>query len=504
MNYKKLKPIMILYISLPVFTFLIGYLRWYWAAPAICALAFAVHQALRDDGTRDGLCGECGAITNWELIGWFAFALLFTHLCGLNGFWYQTSDWNARNPIYKDIITRPWPVFYESRNTALSYYIGFWLVPAVPAKIAYALFGRNIAWIAGRIALWIWAAIGLWLLMLASFMFLNARTRKLRLITAIVILGFSGLDVVGMIIRSKYDMLDASELHIEWWCSHQISSITTCLCWVFNQTAISWLCILCFLMEKSCRNYLLIGVSCLFCGPIPFVGLVVLMVARFAADAIREKKLSCTLKNVFSLQNLAILIGVFPLIAMYLLSNNAASTGIKYREWSVLAVLKVIGFLVLEAGVYLALLWEKHKRDPLFYAVAVTLALCPFIRIGEADDFCMRASVPGVLMMALWSADAVDQIVRCGLPERKRERLASIALLVVLCVGAVTPAVELYRGFYQVVSNKTIFLENTEYDTMEDYSNITVNFETTDPAGRLFFRYFAKKLVGSGNITADP
>ena len=73
---------------------------------------------------------------------------------------------------------------------------------------------------------------------------------------------------------------------------------------------------------------------------------------------------------------------------MYLLSNNAASTGVKYREWSALAVLKVIGFLVLEAGVYLALLWKKHKRDPLFYAVAVTLALCPFIRIGEADDSC--------------------------------------------------------------------------------------------------------------------
>ena len=504
MSYKKLKPVMILYISLPVFTFLLGYLRWYWAVPSICALAFAVYRALRDNSPRARSCGEYAAITSRELAAWFVFALVFTHLCGLNGFWYQTSDWNARNPIYKDIITRPWPVFYESRNTALSYYIGFWLAPAVPAKIACALFGRNVGWIAGRIMLWIWAAVGLWLLLMASFTFLNARTRKLRLITAAVILGFSGLDVVGMLITSKYDMLSGSVLHIEWWCSHQFSSITTCLCWVFNQTVIPWVCILCFLMEKNCKNYLLIGVCCLFCGPFPFVGLVALMAARFAADAIRDKKLSCILSNAFSPQNLAILLGVFPLVAMYLLSNNAASAGVKHGEWSLLSVLKVIVFLLLEAGIYLALLWRKHKRDPLFYAVAATLALCPFIRIGEADDFCMRASVPGVLMMALWSAETVGQMVRDGLPKCKKERFAAITLLAVLCLGAVTPAVELYRGFYKVISNRTIFLENTEYETMEEYSAVTVNFETSNPEKRPFFHYFAKKLVDGRNITAGP
>ena len=493
MNSKKIKTAILLYVTLPVFIFLMGYLQWYWAIPMVCALTFAFCRALRDNQSK-GCANVEILISKRELAAWFAFVLVFTHLCGMNGFWYQTADWFARNAIYKDIITRPWPVYYEGHDTALSYYIGFWLVPAIPAKAAYMLFGTNAGWMMGRFTLWLWSALGVWLLLLGAFVFLDAGTRKMRLAIGAVLLGFSGLDVVGMVITSSYYLLGM--LHLEWWAPHQFSSITTCLCWVFNQTIIPWLCILLFLMEKDCRNYLLIGVCCLLCGPFPFVGLVILMVAQFAAKAVRDRNLRLTLKEMFSAQNVSILLFVFPLIALYLLGNNAATAGMKTGEVERSSFGAIAAFLLLDAGIYLMLLWKEQKRNPLYYAVIATILVCPFIRFGGGDDFCMRSSVPAVLMMALWCAGAVSRMARDGLPRSLKQRIVSICLLIALTFGAVTPGIEIFRGFYYVAKSRTIFLEFILEDSIEDFSTISLNFEASAPTERPFFRYFAKPLVG--------
>ena len=160
LSYSKLKKYCYAYISLPVLTFAIGYLRWYWMLIAVAAIAitffFSQKEANVDRCRTNTVC-----INKKTMAFVFLIALIYTHLCGLNGFWYQTGDWVARNPIYHDIITYKWPIYYADKNSALAYYIGFWLVPAVPAKIVTAIFGANIGWIAGKIFLWLWGSIGI-------------------------------------------------------------------------------------------------------------------------------------------------------------------------------------------------------------------------------------------------------------------------------------------------------------------------------------------------------
>lgn len=505
MNRQKLRLWLLTYISLPIMVFLLGYLRWYWGIPGICALSFAFYCAVHEQRTT---CSDTViSISWWEMLFWIVFVLLFTHLCGLSGFWYQTTDWNARNPIYKDIITRPWPVFYEGRNTALSYYIGFWLVPAVPAKLVYMLFGVDAGWMMGHFTLWLWSALGLLLILLSIFLQLDSNSLKSRCVSSLTVLLFSGLDIVGVLIYRERYLLEPGAFHLEWWyLSYEFSSITTCLCWVFNQTMIPWICVLIFLTEKSSRNYLLIGTACLFCGPFPFVGLIILMFARFFADCAAELRnrgsAGNCIRDAFSPQNLIVLCFVFPLAALYLLSNNAAAEGLKT---DISRVVPTVGgmllFFVLEVGIYWGLLWKEHRKDVLFYAVVGTLLMCPFIRIGQGDDFCMRVSVPGIFLMAIWCAKRICAFVKNGFPKPARERIAAITLTAALIIGSVTPIVELYRGVYYVVSKRTIFLGNREYDTLEEYPVITVNFEATAPESRVFYHYFAKSLVGGRGKT---
>ena len=123
-------------------------------------------------------------------------------------------------------------------------------------------------------------------------LFTKSATKKKQFFAVLIFVLFSGLDVVGMFwLKRQGYLLEPSVLHLEWWAGGlQYSSNTTCLYWVFNQTIMSWLATMCFLCEKTPRNYVLIGLSCFFCGPLPFVGLAVLMIASAIEKLINECK----------------------------------------------------------------------------------------------------------------------------------------------------------------------------------------------------------------------
>lgn len=110
---------------------------------------------------------------------------------------------------------------------------------------------------------------------------------------------FSGMDILGALYSSRLpDLLAYDAMHLEWWTNDfQFSSLTTCLFWVFNQTVGAWLATVCFLQEKDCRNYLLLGTACLMCGPFPFVGLVIFMVVRGIVLLAQRQKACCNRRS---------------------------------------------------------------------------------------------------------------------------------------------------------------------------------------------------------------
>lgn len=98
------------------------------------------------------------------------------------------------------------------------------------------------------------------------------------------------MDIVGVLYYGK-GRTTAGAGHAAWSGGQsmgiQHSSITTCLYWVFNQSVIPWMMTLCFLMDSDERNYVTYGAACLICGPLPLIGLAVLMVFRAVCRLIR-------------------------------------------------------------------------------------------------------------------------------------------------------------------------------------------------------------------------
>lgn len=512
-GYDQLKKVTAVYVVLPVLTFLIGYLKPVFALPGAFVCLAVLWFVLRSRNT---------ALTHdrklsFSVPGLLVLALvilLWGYLGGLNGFFYQSSDWGLRNAVYRDLITHTWPVVYERKMTSLAYYIGHWLVPAALSKPFFHLFGAEVGWVAARMILWLWTSFALGLIALDLMVYTNADTRWKKVLCMVGFIGFSGMDAVGAWLTDQWREVTAPKvLHFEWWPNddYQFSSMTTCLYWVFNQAVIPWLIVMNVLFESDPRNYLFWGVCCFLCGPFPFVGMVILMLVKAGVYLVRkfragERKEA--LRALFSPGNLIFLVTVFPALAMFFLSNNAAAAGLingilaqADGDVSVLYALqdsvrvylrRFLHIYVLDVGIYLFLIFKRRSRDPLFYAIALSLFILPFFKIGKTLDFAARATIPGVFVLMVYVVEEgiYDLEHWRGFP--LGDRVRGICLLGVFMLGLMTPGMEIYRGIYNVCKKGTVLLENRKVLTLDD-QGVTLNFETTMFPDNPFFKYLAKR-----------
>ena len=315
-----------------------------------------------------------------------------------------------------------------------------------------------------------------------------------------------GMDILGALYSSRLpDLLAYDAMHLEWWTNDfQFSSLTTCLFWVFNQTVGAWLATVCFLQEKDCRNYLLLGTACLMCGPFPFVGLVIFMVVRGIVLLAQRQK--GVLQSAFSPANVLVLVVVLSITASYFLANNAFGYSVLGETvagnqaaqqtfgQNVLTSLQkgMLVFYLLDAGIYLLLLWRQNRRSWLFYTCAVSLFIIPFFKVGQGCDFCMRVSIPAIFILMTLCARYFIALVGTKWRDGTLARHAvTILLAATLLIGACTPAMEIYRGICHIAKEGTFCLENEEPYTLADRP-VSLNFETQNCENKLFFTYFAK------------
>lgn len=526
MSYNTIKKAAFLYLSLPLFAFCLGFLRICIAIPAAAIVAFALFCALRSKEEKTNI-KQGFHIKVWEAAVLFGVMLLWGYLGGLNGFFYQSSDWPYRNAIFRDLIEYNWPVVYEETSSALVYYVGFWLPPAVIAKAVKWISGSSdAAWLAGRMALWVWAAIGTTLTSLLLMVYVKADTRIKRLITAAIFIGFSGLDLLGAWFSGTLQyVLSTDVLHMEWWntSANQFSSITTCLFWVFNQSVLPWLAVICFLLEKDARNYFFLGTACLTTGPFSFIGLVICMFAKWGTrlyNAIKHKKEKKNLCGAISASNITLGCLVMPMLLLFYIGNNslakrgtsvdtaavenAVLSSANTKETFLTQLAEYISpslvlFYIFEVGIYVFLLRQTFRKDVLFHTVAVSLFWIPYVRVGESTDFCMRASIPGIFILMTFCAKYIIQGIGYFKTARRETKKRYMALAAALLVGAFTPAVEIYRGIYTAVDKGTVLLENDTIGSIASLG-ITGNFSSSDYLEKTFFKYLAKP---SGKVMID-
>ena len=520
LRYQHIRPWCFAYVALPLWIFSISWLKPLWGilfsvliALIVASVFFkktvAAAEAKQPGNARPLKTDAELALTfpRGKLIALMIVTVLIGAVwvwwSGIGGWFVQSSDFNARNAVFRDLINYDWPVIYGGEKGALVYYIGFWLPAACVGKLA-ALLTQDTAtvWSIANTALYVWTLIGVFLTFLLIFFQVRANSLKKVALALLVFLFFSGMDIIGFTI-AEYPM---SKLHLEWW-THtrfQYSSVTTTLFWVFNQTVITWVATLTMLQENKPRYFVFLGVMCLFCGPLPFAGYVVLALARGIQFWWQNRKLhKFYLTNLFSIPNLIGIFALFPMVLSYFACNRAAAvngmvqvTNSKFKL-DATTIRYYTLFIVLEILVYTLVLIYSNRKNLVFWVNTAFLLVCPFIHVGSAADFCMRASIPGLVYLCLcvirYLFDHVDRL-------HKLPTLLGVgAICIVLTVGALTPGVELARGVIRADQKHQIIQVKDSYKTLNNTSlsvKKVSNFVCPQYEETLFFRVFAKGDYG--------
>lgn len=513
LSYVKLRFAAVLYAAVPVAVFLLGWLKPWWGVPAAALLAAGVLCLRPGRKGPAALQEKALCVPAWVLAVMLAFALIWCFWGGQGGYFYQNTDFANRNGVLHDLVNYPWPVYYQSSSGgfgnhgepfALVYYICHWLLPALAGKAVLAATGAaGAAWLAANFALFLWTSLGVFLVLCLLVVTLRPQGWLAVLLVCVGFMAFSGLDIVG----TAWMHQDVG-FHIERWAgTNEYSSMTTCLFWVFNQTVVPWLMTLCVLNEKGVGNYALLGLLALPFGPLPFVGLAVMCLGLGAVRLVKSVRAGCLpvfWREVFSRQNLLVLAAVLPVFYLYF-SSNAATTMEEGRFCFYLSgrqevdagkeLFELVRFYMLECGVYLALIWHDYKKDALFYLTAASLMAYPLFRMGAAGtgDFTMRASIPALLVLACMVLGYLvrrKSVFRTG---KAWERALYILLVAALCVGAVTPLVELWHGFIVVWNAGHFGIAYDPYGTVNHVNNVYINnFVAWYLQDSPFFRFFAR------------
>lgn len=416
----------LLYLTLPTLIFFIGFFRpaigIMLAALTIIGLVYVFK--LRTGGWHITSPGRLAIV--------IGVALIWTSLGGAGHFFYANSDWIVRDAVLRDLVVSDWPPTYGKLgdfSLILRAPVGYYMPAAVLGKVfsvAHADF-----------FLWLWTVIGV-ALFLALLPLPTRSPFRLGAALLVVIL-FSGMDIVGIVITRQ--PLPSFTSHIEWWArGFQYSSNTTLLFWVPNHAIPAWIAAALFFRHWRNRAFPAFAPMMLASLPLwsPFalIGIAPLMLLPIAL-AIRQGTWS-QLRIPYLLPAVGILLITTLYLTLDLSHMPSEWTLPKVGSPTAFIIVYTI-FIVVEFLVLALVLWQFQPSSPLFISIVILLLL-PFRSFGPSNDLVMRASIPALTILCITVLLCFDREIF------KKNRIAALALVITLALGAETALHEIIRA----------------------------------------------------------
>ncbi len=355
-------------------------------------------------------------------------SLAWTALAGIGHFFFANADWITRDAVLRDLVETPWPPMYESDGgpaLILRAPIGYYL----PVAAAGSLLGLRCA----DVLLYLWTAGGFALVLCAATTLFQ--TRRERILACALMLGFGGLDLVGVVATTG--ALPKLGQHIEWWASFvQYSSNSTLLFWVPNHALPAWLGLLMAMRHwrtpDLARLSLMLAAAITLWSPLSAVGLV-----PFYLVGLNWRR---DIGALFATRSGLPFLALAGLVGRYLTMDTQSIP----RGWAIdmFAQARVFwiyytGFCLVEFGILALLLARLRTFDPKVALAAAILLILPFYHFGNGNDLVMRSSIPALMVLAL---AAVRPLAHADRP------VARALLALVLVVGALGAAQEPERA----------------------------------------------------------
>ncbi len=503
------------YLSMPIIIFMIGWLRWEVGILACLLVVFGLIKVLRGckrGKTLEPIVEPCNElkISPAVLFVLCGCVLLWCIFAGQGGFVVQTNDWNWRNATFRDLITHDWPVRYDQWNRALVLYVGHWLPSALVGKLIMASVGDvQWAWRIGNVALLFWTYAGVMLVLAQLLLLVNANSRRRQLGALLLLVFFGGCGALGTMILGCGQLIFGWQYRFAWWEFHpwwagwcQFSSNSTCLYWVFNQTIAPWVAILLLARGVRLADIAFVLALVLICAPIPSMGVgffVAVLVVRGLIELVKSDKWHDVVSGVFSSQNIIGVFVIVPIVFLYL-SANPRSAGFSFA-WVGMAldffVCRTVLFLACEVGLYFLLTYKWFGKNIWWRTSLVLLCVCSLVEIDGGPEFCMRASIPAMMLLSI--------MCFCSYIKYKSSKLHSwsaTALMLSMIVGALVPWREQMQylgvlckvGFGVVMEDKIVTFDQ---DLIRNYGPqgewIVSSCNAKDYESMPFYRYLAKR-----------
>jgi hypothetical protein len=154
-----------------------------------------------------------------------------------------------------------------------------------------------------------------------------------------------------------------------------------------------------------------------------------------------EESMKSKLKKLFAPENIAGggLTGVISVL--FLMNNIQAQTIGIIPHNSLNGIIHTwLLFYFVEAGIYLMIIRKYQSKNYLYYFAVIWLMLCSWVDIGILHDFCMRTSIPAlIIVMAL----VIDSLKKCY--EKKDYKILAVLVLALIIGGASSPMREVIR-----------------------------------------------------------
>ena len=507
--YPWLYASIVLFLTIPLFMFFLGYLKLQVSIPLTLIFAGIVLYCVSDcmngpDGNKNWGSDKDLKIPLSYLIGFAVTALAVSFVSGAGEYIYTLQDHEYRRAILRDLINYDWPVIYNyntqtnpevikifgmaSGQRAFSYYFIYWM----PAALAGKAFGFNV----GNFVLYLWNSIGIFLCLLST----SAVIKKVTAWVPFIFVFFSGLDIIPNLV---YELTHYSDWR---WFEGFVTSMSYVsnfreLASVFNQMVPCFLVVAILLMSNNTRSMGLTA-GILFCySPWAVFGILPMVAAFLFGKNLRASKISKTLYNTFSPANIASAVLILTIFGSYYMTNSGA-VGYKGFAWEYFSnpgwfILAYIVFILIEVIPFALILYKREKNNPVFIAAFATLLILPFYRVSEMNDFTMRGSMPALFFFCILLCGVVPEVMdQKNTPTTKKGWLKSAAIMLTVILMTFPTLLNLFVIFGSMLQGDKGNEENIgslgNIRQAEYAKVIQEQFFAEGYEGSFFYRYFAK------------
>lgn len=497
-----------IFLAAPFLIFILGYMKVWIALPILLLVLISMFQLFYDLPEIE--LPRIGKKELMKIICVVCILVLWVMLSGIGKIGWQRGDHTIRNGIYEALVREPWPVGVGYINNGQSdikmlvYYIGYWLPSAVIGKI----FGIQ----AGYYFQVFWAILGLVVL----YFLISMWRKKFSVWPIVIFVFFSGLDIVLLsIMKGEWVPVFSIDFIEEKTSDFLFTSFTVDLFDVFNQAIPAWLATIIILLQKNTKSLIFIWSLLLISATFPFVGLLPIIIYMiyhlFDKGMIKDgqkwhKIFYNNIKKMFTFRNIVGGGTVGIITAIYLMGNISGGVigtntlvakqfenmfvatiniipvfclGIQQILWEGLinsVFIQYLLFILLEFMCYYIILFKYFMKNTLFYIILFSLMFIPFIRVGSFVDFCMRASIPALLILYLFIIDYL---------ENSKQKTGRICISIIIMISSLS-------ALHQIANSIVRF--NEERQRTATVREVCLGNNFGGSSDTIFFKYFSKPL----------